>query len=707
MEQTRTRMMKRSHLITGLSAPVFLLLITCLSFGPVIGELGYYWDDWAKILVPRLWGLADYFQYYAEDRPLSSLTHILFTPILGTTPLPWHVFTLLLRWLSAWGMLWALNGLWPRNQRENLLAALLFVIYPVFVSQPAAVTFHQQWLQYALFFLSLGAMIYAYRQRTAGNRRAFHSLTALSLLALIAQISVTEYFIPLELVRPLVLWMLLAGEHPNPRSRVRPVLQAWWIYLIPAAAYSIYRLFFVQLPGADPYAPKTLYELSANPLPALKQAVLVAFVDLYHILVDVWGDLLKLKFTQVPPFTLASYGAAALAGLASAAALIFLPLSSSEAKDTGSQQPETMAMRKDDWPRDAFLLGLAAVLLGPVPAWITGRQVVFDFHSDRYAMAAMFGAALLLAALICWLAQGRVQRAVMASVLVSFAVILHLRVANDYRWIWIDQQRTFWELSWRAPGLKAPTALFYEFEPFPNQGLFSTSAALNLMYPQEAAWQSAGSPTIPDSRDRLAFWVYALHPRWNQAPDDLEIGLSTTFRSLHFEGQTPDTLLLYNDPQFANCLWVLSERDNDHPYLSERMRGFLPISNLERILPQALEQGYPPASILGREPPHNTWCYYFETADLARQQQDWAQIAGLYDAALAGGFHTGASASNSPYEWLPFVEGLARAGRVEDASALTLQAYERDPNYQPMLCSLWSSLTAEAPAELACGEGTK
>ena len=124
------------------------------------------------------------------------------------------------------------------------------------------------------------------------------------------------------------------------------------------------------------------------------------------------------------------------------------------------------------------------MLLGPVPAWITGRQVVFDFHSDRFAMPAMFGAALLLAAGIEWLAQRRVQRAVLAAVLVTLAVGLHLRAANDYRWIWTSEQRFFWQLAWRAPGLKAPTAIFLESEPFPNQGLFSTSAALNLMYPQ-------------------------------------------------------------------------------------------------------------------------------------------------------------------------------------------------------------------------------
>ena len=142
-------------------APFLLLLVAGLGFGLLAPNLGFYWDDWAKILVSRLYGLGAYPAYYAGDRPLSAWTHMLFTPLLGESPLPWQVFTLLLRWLSALGMLWSLNLLWPRARRQNLVAALLFLIYPVFTQQPAGVTFHQQWLQFALFFLSLGAMIRA------------------------------------------------------------------------------------------------------------------------------------------------------------------------------------------------------------------------------------------------------------------------------------------------------------------------------------------------------------------------------------------------------------------------------------------------------------------------------------------------------------------------------------------------------------------
>ena len=41
-----------------LGRPLFMLLVAILAFGLMIPGLGFYWDDWAKILVSRLYGLS-------------------------------------------------------------------------------------------------------------------------------------------------------------------------------------------------------------------------------------------------------------------------------------------------------------------------------------------------------------------------------------------------------------------------------------------------------------------------------------------------------------------------------------------------------------------------------------------------------------------------------------------------------------------------
>lgn len=688
---------KPRFLFSKRGVPFVLLLISLITFGLLIPQLGFYWDDWSKILVPRLWGLNAYFDYYAEDRPLSSWTHIVLTPLLGLRPIGWHAAALLFRWLSAWGMCWSLDGLWPNARRQNLAASALFLVYPVFKQQAAAVTFHQQWLQYALFFLSLGAMIYAYRpayrfvDNTARpDRRRFWALTALSMAAMLLQLSVTEYFAPLELVRPVVLWILLSqacspeGGRRFAARRALETARRWAPYLVPLAMYVVWRLFLIQLPGEDPYRANTLYAFLQAPLQTAGQMAQVVFIDTARVFFGSWFDTFNIHLVGVPPFTLVSYLVGLAVGVGLAVYLVRFPRTEPDAGDSDEGK------RESQWMRQALLLGLAAAMLGPVPAWITGRQVVFDFHSDRYAMPAMFGAALLCVVGIEWLSQRRLQRALLVGLLVSVAAGMHLRVANDYRWIWTDETRLFWQLSWRAPSIKPSTALFFEEEPFPNQGLFSTSAALNLLYPQPEEALTGDSP--------LAYWVYTLRPRYeHEVPESLEnIGVATQFRTLRFEGKTPDSLLLYHNPAYGSCLWVLSERDRSHPYLPDLVKDFLPISNLSRIEDAPAAAGYPPVEFFGPEPAH-TWCFYYEKGALAWQQQNWDEVVRLGDEARQQGYYPVHSGSDSPYEWLPFIEGYARAGRWSDAEELTAAAFQRDSAYGPMLCELWQETLAPLP----------
>lgn len=664
-------MRRRISLPSGWGAPAFLLLIAVVTFGLFIASLGFYWDDWAKLLVGRLYGLSHYTAYYAEDRPLSAWTHVLFTPLLGYQPVAWQAFNLLLRWLSAWAFYLVLGQIWPAARRQNLTAAVIFLLYPVFTQQAISVTFFQQWLQYALFFFSLLAMLKAVS--TAGWRARGWMLA--SLAAMLAQFTVTEYFLPVELIRPVVLWLYFTNRPAEVmgetwRGHVVRVLKAWGPYLAGLAAYVVYRLFFLKLSGEDPYRVNTVYDFLQSPLQTAYKQIQIIIIDTWQIVIACWNELLDIRLDGVARF---DWFALALGGVIGVLTGYIL-LRSAEPPEDGRRR----------WVRQALVLSLVAVMLGPVPAWITGRQVVFDFHSNRYAIPAMFGAGLLWTVIIEWLAQRRLQRAVLAGLLVALAVGLHLRTMNEYRWTWISQQRLYWQLAWRAPGLQPGTALFFETEPIPNQGLFSTSAAINLLYPQPADQEIDPSTGEP----HLAYWVYALSPRYRHAPDSYEIGLSTQFRTLKYTGNTPNSLLLYNDTQVANCLWVLDPDDTESPYLTDLNLAFLPISNLDRILTIA-EPGYPPVDMFGPEP-ERTWCYYFEKADLARQLKDWDEVVRLADTALEKGYSPDDSEANSPYEWMPFIEGYANTGDWAKAYELTIAAFKEDRSYTGMLCDLWN-----------------
>jgi hypothetical protein len=143
---------------------------------------------------------------------------------------------------------------------------------------------------------------------------------------------------------------------------------------------------------------------------------------------------------------------------------------------------------------------------------------------------------------------------------------------------------------------------------------------------------------------------------------------------------------------------VLSADDAAHPHLPELVKEFLPASNLERINPGENAPGYPPAVFFGSEPAH-AWCYFYQKASLAVQTGNWEQASWLGDQAASLGYSPLSSGSNSPQEWLPFIEGYVRTGRVETARDLTRQAYEQDPKYGPRLCGLWRSLAIPVAGE--------
>lgn len=143
--------------------PLAYLVLLVLSFGLMIPWLGFYWDDWPIVLATRLQGVNVFWDYYRLERPFSAWSYIVTLPVLGTSPLPWHIFTLILRWLTVVGMGWSLKLLWPGRSRQVVWMTMLFAVYPIFTNQPVALTFSQQWICFGLYFFSVGLMLLSVR----------------------------------------------------------------------------------------------------------------------------------------------------------------------------------------------------------------------------------------------------------------------------------------------------------------------------------------------------------------------------------------------------------------------------------------------------------------------------------------------------------------------------------------------------------------
>jgi hypothetical protein len=129
------------------------------------------------------------------------------------------------------------------------------------------------------------------------------------------------------------------------------------------------------------------------------------------------------------------------------------------------------------------------------------------------------------------------------------------------------------------------------------------------------------------------------------------------------------------------------------PVLPRTAAKALELSNLGQILSQPASDVIPP-TVLGAEPAH-TWCYYFEKADLARQEDDWAQVAEIGDKVFAIPYYP-----DDYSEYLPFIEAYARTGRWEAARDLTRKTADLMPILQPALCAIWQRVETDLTASI-------
>lgn len=651
--------------------PVAALILCILAFGLLIPRLGFYWDDWPVIVTTRLQGVTAFWDFYRLERPFSAWTYILSAPVLGTSPFGWHIFTLLLRWLAVLAMWWCLRGIWPKHTREATWAALIFAIYPVFTQQPVAVAFSQHWITFALYFLSMGAMIQAVR-----SPHWFWPLSLLGWAAAAVHIFTMEYFLGLELLRPIVLWMILGEEGRQGKShRMGQVLKIWLPYLLIFVAFVIWRLFFLIIPK-DPNNPDLLYSLASQPLGTLVRLLQISLQDLVNNLIGAWFQTIQPQDIDLTDRAVL-FSEAAAVFTALLVVFYLLRLKPSETED------------RSHWIKQALGLGLLASLLGSIPVWLTDRQAIYGLYSGRFALAAMFGLSLLLVALLEWFTPRRLPKILLIGVFIGASVGFQIRNATSFYRSSVTQNQFYWQLYWRAPNIKPGTALLSADELFPYVGRAATALAVNLLYPQESTSRSLG------------YWFLELyHDVGPKETARLPRGktLNPNFRIFSFNGSSLNSLLLYYKTGAGRCLWVLSPDDLDNGDLPELTKVALPVSNLSRIEPQSSQPGYrPPEEIFGKEPEHN-WCYYFQKASLAQQMNDWNTVAKLGDEAQRIGFSPG-----NAYEWAPFIEGYAYSGQLKKALDRTQKAFQMNEAAAPMLCRTW----AQIQSRITVPEGTQ
>lgn len=631
---------------------VLILLVCILAFGLLLSTLGFYWDDWPVIFLAKAMGTEGYADFYQYDRPFSAWTYILFVSLLGVTPIKWHIFTFILRFLTTVLFYYVIKSIWPERPNRALYAALLFAIYPTFFQQSIAVAYSQHFITYALFMASLLAMIISVRKP-----KWFWPLTIFALLAELTHLFTMEYMLGLELVRLPVLWIMFSKKVGG----LKKTVQYWGPYLAVLSFFVVWRMFILQLPQ-DPNSPEFLYQLVEAPLPALIQLAETVVQNLVYVLITAWANVLDITtFDFENRFLLISWGIAVMAF-----GLIWFSLH--KLLQSAPQEEEATEINRVS----AIVLGLFAIVAGFLPTWIVGKNLLVGLYSDRLSLPIMFGAALLLAALIEFLVRTLRQQIVVVSLLVALSIGLHLRVTNNYRWDWVKQQRFFAQLQVRAPGLEPNTALVAEGAVSPFMSQYVASAALNTLYGAEDK--------------RVPYWYFEFYRSEFSAENENKI-INAGLRDLVFEGSSSRKLLVIYQPEIYACLWVLSPLDVANLQIPEDMRRAAASADELPILTDV--QAVWPYEIFG-DPNISNWCDVYQQAGLAAQFNDWEEVQLLLEFSQEQGYHP-----TQGYEYLPFIQAFIERNDWEEAAQLTIQAYKKSFQAQSALCYLWEQYTIE------------
>jgi hypothetical protein len=647
--------------------PLVFLFVAFAAFGLLANELGYYQDDWPYVFYAFNKGIPSLTEeLFYDSRPHAAWLYISLFSILGFKPVVWHLAAVIIRWLTATVLWYFLRQIWPANKREVTLVIFIFIIHPFFLIQPYAVNSFLYWSGYLLFAISLLIMA-----RNVTEPRYPILLTVLAIFLEAVHLFTSEYFIGMVFIRPLVLYWLIGREPAALFLRIKKTLLHWLPYLITACTYIIWRLFFyIPPPQGDRNSPVMLHEFIKDPVVTLIHLLETALQDAAIVTFTNWYEAFRpeiLSFTGVfNSFLIATILVVLTAG--------FYYLSRNQATNTVSSPR---------WLASPFILGILIILLGMAPIWILGKNIVNHinpFAASRFGIGATLGAAMIMVVVIENIIDSRKKKLLIFSLLIALAVGRHLKNEKEFAYSWEKQVRFSQELIWRAPQLKPGTALFTDQEVLGMMGNYAVSFSINTNY-------QVGDVNTPP------YWYFPFYYTYPDLNDLLQgTGLEYTKLSMAFSGNSKNMLLLSFTPEENRCLWVLSPRDVNLRLVSSDMRILSAGSNLSLIEQVEGTEPAPPEEIYGKTNTQ-TWCYFFEKADLARQFQEWEKITNLWEQAQSMDIQV-----NNGYEMIPFIEGYAHLEDWKTVKFLVKSADKITASLEPTLCPLLDELKDQAPS---------
>lgn len=632
---------------------LLIFIISAIAYLPLVKDLGYLNDDWYLMYDMQVKDSSFFHEIFAIDRPGRAYAMIPLFSLFGFNVLPYHLTAFLFRFLGGVCLFWIMKMIWEKRNLFSLMTALLFTVYPGFLSQPNAIDYQSHILGLFLALLSVALTIKSILISEKPKKIFFIFISILTGWGYLSQM---EYFIGIEVFRFVCIFILAWRiQSKNLQKKLIDFVKSSLPYLLIAGGFLIWRLFFFESERQATDLGLQISQAFYNPIIVLWW-INYLIQDFFTVTLVAWNlPMYQLAF----PMRLKDMLTAIVLACVAVAILLFA-LRWGEENESETETISTSEMR-----RETFLISLLSIAGGLIPVILVNRHVTLPEYS-RYSLIASIGAVMVLALLLENISQQNIQKTLL-SLFVAIAVMTHYGNTIQYVYQTEATRNFWWQVSWRASMIKEGVTLIVSY---PNGALaedYFIWGPANLIYYPEKQNNNPVEIKLPAG---------VLTPA---AVNKITTNgaMETPLRRGNYLERDFGNILLMIQSSEDGCVRIINGSAPElTSYDEDRLVLIAPYSNLENIITEGASP-IVPVNIFGKEPARG-WCYYYQKADLARQRADWELIPNLLKEALDKGYYPA-----DALEWMPFFQAYAVQGNVEKMrSTLKLIALNRDLSLQ-------------------------
>ena len=640
---------------------IFLALISGLTYLPRITELTYYRDDWYFLYDALIVGPRALIEIALHTRPIRGPLYALYYSLFGLNPFPYHIVMYLTRLLGGLGALWLFNLLWQKNRRANFFMAVLFVLFPGFLWWVAGFEFQPYVLSVGLQAFSIAFTLKAISSDSMNKRISW---TVAALLSGWSYLALVEYAIGMEAFRLICVYLYVRRKTSQSTlisSSLQTLKTAAPHLLVPVVFLIWYQFLFDNWRKAQD-AGTQLGALFSSPTTMIWRAVEIMRswlnVSLFAWVVPFYQNFYDNRLRDI------------VIGLVFAAFVITLVLVANRylnAANAGEENESTTT----SWQRELLWVGLLGTLGGVLPVVLANRVVTFE-RISQYTLPASLTGVIFLGGLL-YSVFPKNLRVILLTGLIGLAVLSQHGLAAQA----VNEERTiseFWQqVIWRVPDIRSGTTLVVTYPD------------INYLEGNDVVWGPANFIYYPDAQARMPVDIPLPASRLEQDSILHIINADKSFEQTDLVIKFVHTITDYKNqliivqPSQDSCAHVLDPRwpdlsVNDQPFVHAAYQN----SKIENIITGADFHELPVYGFGDGIP--RQWCYYYQKADLARQQGDWEAVARLGDEAQKLELHP-----NDQVEWMPFLQAYAFLKNEKQVKVLSTRI-NTEPFYNQLAC---------------------